>query len=84
MNQPYITQLKWKPTNPVWNDLLEVEDLYLKGRQMLVGKGYLTNFWQDTWCRNIDFKEKFPNLFDISNEKIATVTVTEIEQKGGG
>ena len=69
-----IAQLKRKPTNsPVWNDLLEVRDLYRKGRVMRIGNGMSTDFWADKWCDKIPLKEKFPTLFAISNEINCTV-----------
>jgi hypothetical protein len=38
-----IVQLKTKQTNsPLWNDLLKIKDLYLKGRN-----GRATDFWSD-------------------------------------
>jgi len=45
-----ICMLKTKPSNfPVWNDLLKVKDLYLRGRIMIVGDGKMTDFWRDAW-----------------------------------
>ena len=71
-----IAQLKVKPVNsPVWNDLLKIKDIYLKGRVMCVGNGQFTDFWRDSWCGMISLKEKFPDLFDICNETTGSVAL---------
>lgn len=68
-NRP-ITQLKSRPGNsPVWNDLIKVKNLYLRGRVMAVGNGEKTDFWNDTWCGSVALKDKFPELFDVCNEQ---------------
>ena len=69
-----VTQLHTKSMNsPVWNDLLKVKDVYLKGRLMCVGNGQFTDFWRDSWCGRVHLKEKIPDLFDISNEPNGSV-----------
>ena len=71
-----IAQLKVKPVNsPVWNDLLKIKDIYLKGRVMCVGNGQFTDFLRDSWCGMISLKEKFPDLFDICNETTGSVAL---------
>jgi len=64
-----ICMLKTKPSNfPVWNDLLKVKDLYLRGRIMIVGDGKMTDL---AWISPL--KEKFHVLFDICNEQNGSV-----------
>jgi hypothetical protein len=42
------TVLEWKPSNsPIWNDLLKVKEIYLKGRVFKVGNGRQVDFWRD-------------------------------------
>lgn len=68
-----ISQLKHNPGNShVWNDLLKVKHLYLKGRLMLVGEGKQTDFWCDQWCGAVSLKDKFLHLFEICNEQETT------------
>jgi hypothetical protein len=37
----------------VWNDLLKVKELYLAGRQFIVGNGSKIDFWRDPWCGSV-------------------------------
>lgn len=68
------TQLKHKPSNsPVWDDLIKVKDLYLKGRVIVLGNSKSTDFWQDRWCGDVPLKEKFPDLFEKSFEQSKSV-----------
>jgi hypothetical protein len=40
-----VAQLKKRqPNSPVWNDLLKVREIYLKGRAMALGNGEMTDF----------------------------------------
>lgn len=65
-----ITQLKSRPGNsPVWNDFLEVKNLYLQGRVMITGDGEKTGFWNYIWCGSITLRDKFLELFRICNEQ---------------
>ena len=58
---------------PVWNDLLKVKDLYLKGRSVVIGDGKSTSFWHDRWCGLVSLADKFPRLFEISEDLECTV-----------
>ena len=40
---------------------------------MIVGKGNATSLWRDTWVCETPLKDKFPQLFQISNEPEITV-----------
>jgi hypothetical protein len=57
----------------LWSDMLHVKDIYLCGRKMLVKDGTRTHFWGDCWCDSVSLKQKFPALYDISNEQDITV-----------
>ena len=73
--------LQRKPSNsPVWNDLLKIKDIYMKGIKMIVGKGDRTDLWHDSWCTEIALSEKFLELFNICNEQ--KVTVAQMACKG--
>jgi hypothetical protein len=65
-----ISKLQRNPRNlSVWNDLLKVKQLYLKGRVMLVGDGKRIDFWEDPWCGVVALKDKFRELFDICTQQ---------------
>ena len=55
--------------SPVWNDLLKVKDLYLKGRSVVIGDGKSTSFWHYRWCGPVSLADKFPRLFEISEDQ---------------
>lgn len=58
-----------RPTNsPMWNDLVKIKDIYLKGRMISIGNGE-TNFWEDSRCVLVSFKEKFNHLLEICEEQ---------------
>jgi hypothetical protein len=38
-----------------------------------VGNGRLTSFWWDTWIGDSPLKDRFPRLFSISNQQLASV-----------
>jgi hypothetical protein len=43
--KPGVIAIGKKPTNSsVWNDLLKVRDLYVKGRVMVIGDGKRTDY----------------------------------------
>jgi hypothetical protein len=76
-----IANLKNKPSNsPVWNDLIKIKNLYLSGRIVKIGNGEDTDFWLDAWCGDTTLKEKFNDLFEISNEQ--NISVAEMARKG--
>jgi len=65
-----ICMLTKNPKNsPVWNDLLKVRHIYLKGRTMQVGNGKSTSFWHDKWCGLVSLADKFPELYQINVEQ---------------
>jgi hypothetical protein len=52
----------------VWNDLIEIKNLYLVGRLVKIGNDVDTDFWRDPWCGNIALREKFRDLFFFSKD----------------
>jgi hypothetical protein len=48
--------------SPVWNDLLKVRHVYLKGRSMKVGNGKNTSFWHNRWCGQQECSVEYMNL----------------------
>jgi hypothetical protein len=53
--------------------MLQVKQIYLKGRRMKVGDGKNTSFWCDAWCDQTPLKDRFPEIFDICIEQDVTV-----------
>jgi hypothetical protein len=69
-----ITLLKSNVKNsPVWNDLLKVKHIYLKGRIISVGNGPNKIFWEDLWCGMVALKDKFKELFEVCTEQDRSV-----------
>lgn len=69
-----ITHLKKSNKNsPMWNDLLKIRHIYLKGRSMISGNGRFTSFWHDRWCGQVSLAEKFPQLYRINQEQEVSV-----------
>ena len=66
---------KSNKNSPVWNDLLKVRHIYLKGRSMIVGNGKSTSFWHDRWCGLVSLAEKFPRLYEINKEQECSVEI---------
>jgi hypothetical protein len=65
-----ISYTRKKPgDSPLWSDMLQVKQIYLKGRRMKVGNGRDTSFWCDAWCDQIPLKDRFPEIFDICIEQ---------------
>jgi len=66
----WISHITQKPSNsPVWNDLIKIKHIYVKGRVMRLGNGKSIDFWHDTWCGSLPLIDRFPNLYDICFDK---------------
>jgi hypothetical protein len=75
-----VCVLTKNPKNsPVWNDLLKVRHIYLKGRSMMVGNGKSTSFWHDKWCGLVSLADKFPELYQISIEQDCSVEYMKLK-----
>jgi hypothetical protein len=64
----------------IWDDMLHMKQLYLRGRRMMVGNGRITDFWGDSWCGFTHLKEKFRELFYICNKQ--SISVATDAQRG--
>jgi len=74
LKKAMIRMLTKNPKNsPVWNDLLKVRHIYLKGRMMRVGNGKSTSFCHDKWCGLVPLADKFRELYQINVEKKCSV-----------
>jgi hypothetical protein len=70
LKNKWVTQLTQKPSNsPVWNDLVKIKHIYIKGRVMRLGNGKSIDFWNDTWCGPLRLKGRFSNLYEICFDK---------------
>ena len=66
MKNTCVLQVRHKSSNsPVWNDLIKVKNIYIKGRVLILGDGNNIDFWHDIWCRPLSLKDRFPELFKI-------------------
>jgi hypothetical protein len=55
--------------SPVWQDLLKIKNIYLRGRKIETKKGDLTLFWLDPWLYDRPICLVAPVLFDFCEEK---------------
>lgn len=58
---------------PVWKDLLQVKQIYMRGRSINTKNGNWTLFWKDTWISQRPLCVLYPVLFDLCEEKNITV-----------
>ena len=42
----------------MWNDLIKVKHIYVKGRVLRLGNGKNIDFWNDIWCGPLSLKDK--------------------------
>jgi hypothetical protein len=68
--------------SPVWQDLLKIKSIYLRGRKIETKKGDLTLFWLDPWLYDRPICLVAPVLFDLCEEK--EITVYNFLVRGGG
>jgi hypothetical protein len=81
MKKGLISLLSKSPKNsPVWNDLLKVRHIYLKGRSVVVGNGKNTSFWHDRWCGLVSLADKLPELYAISKEQDCSVEYMKLKK----
>jgi hypothetical protein len=59
--------------SPVWQDLLKIKNIYLRGRKIETKKGDLTLFWLDPWLYDRPMCLVAPVLFDLCEEKEVTL-----------
>jgi hypothetical protein len=60
--------------------MIKIKNLYMSGRTVKIGNGESTDFWLDAWCGNTTLKEKFSDLFEISNEQ--NISIAEMARNG--
>jgi hypothetical protein len=76
-----ITRAKYVHNKPISSaqhiqgaDLLKFKHFYPKNKNMRVGNGEATSFWDDASCTSIPFKKIYSTLFDICNEQKISVS----------
>jgi hypothetical protein len=57
--------------------MLHIRDIYLCDMRMSDGNACRTSFWGDAWCGNSHLKDKFPDLYNICNEKLIIVAAAK-------
>jgi hypothetical protein len=71
-----VNQISYRATNSlVWNGLIKINHVYLKGRIMRHGNEEYIYFWHDVWCGTIPLKERFHELLRICFNQDCTVNV---------
>lgn len=53
----------------IWNDLLKVKDIYLRGRSIKLGDGEKISFWKDTWLYDKPLNQLHPDLYKLCQQK---------------
>jgi hypothetical protein len=81
MKKGMVGLLAKSPKNsPMWNDLLKVRHVYLKGRSMKVGNGKNTSFWHDRWCGLVSLADKFPDLYKLCVDQDCSVEYMKMKK----
>lgn len=77
---------RWFPSldgsaSRVWSDIVNLslsnpglQNFYLHNIVIELGDGRKAHFWLDKWAGNVCFKEEFPRLFSLSNDKMGVVS----------
>jgi hypothetical protein len=66
--------------SPIWSDLLNVRNIYLKRREIKIKNGEYVIFWLDHWLENTPLCQEYPILYDLSLNK--NCSLSEIKEKG--
>jgi hypothetical protein len=71
-----------------WKDIINLGDFggpnwFNSEVERKVGNGLASSFWNDTWKEDTCFRDKYPRLFLISNQKEATVGEVGVESDQG-
>lgn len=78
---------RWFPSldgrgSRIWFDIVnlsssnpDLHNFYLNNTLIALGDGRRAHFWLDKWANNVCFKEEFPRLFSLSNNKMGVVSV---------
>lgn len=70
--------MKHKQTDsPIWADLLKVRDLYIQGREYIVGDGKRISFWKDKWLYDQTLESLFPDLYKMAQQH--DITLAEVK-----
>lgn len=69
-----ISNVKHKQSDsPIWADLLEVRNIYVQGRNFVVGNGKEILFWYDNWLYDQPLNVLFLDLFKMTQQPNITV-----------
>ena len=73
LGQCSLFQKEPKSCSFFWTGLNKVRDWYNYGRGVQLGNGNSTRFWADVWRGDCALNIRFPRLFRICRENVATV-----------
>jgi hypothetical protein len=66
---------KHRPGSQFWNDIQKIKHVFCMGDRHVVHNGRATRFWVDWWHERGPLKDRFPGLFAIATEPLATIAV---------
>jgi hypothetical protein len=62
-----------------WRSLHKIKHLFKLGAKHSVCDGNRTQFWMDIWTCEVALRDRFPELFNISNSHMSTVARVYIQ-----
>jgi hypothetical protein len=69
-----VFQVRYKASNsPVWNDLIKIKNVYIKGGVLRLGDGKNIDFWHNIWCEPLSLKDRFLELYKICFDQDCSV-----------
>jgi len=58
----------------VQNQHIQASKVFKQNLRLIVGDGSKIRFWQDQWTQGLALWELFPDLYKVSNQKLATIS----------
>jgi hypothetical protein len=69
-----LSQVEAKDSDsPFWKGLMKVKESFFSRGHFQIGDGQSTRFWEDTWLGNEPLSKQYPSLYNIVQNKHATV-----------
>ena len=70
-----LSQVQAKPfDSPFWKGLMRIKNEFLERGEFILGNGEQIRFWEDVWLGQISLANEYPNLYNITLIKNATVS----------
>jgi hypothetical protein len=71
--KPLISVKQRQNDSQFWKKLLSLREVFFKHCKVVVGNGYKTSFWKNSWIGDGPLAVKFPVLFDLALDKDVSV-----------